>query len=312
MNDKPGRIGHGLLRELLEHGAIEWSRVPGQARKELDRFIRFGFLNKEKVGAGYRLRVAKKDLFETFVRNEYPGALPGKELDFVELTSPRARGVALHRNSKHVRGTLGEPVFIRGGVGALFVGQDRGVDLKDVEVFGGHGFILRDVDRWKVTGPRNRVGLIENLDPFLALDIEAMVEVLDLDAVIFLHGVMSGRVLQWLASPGMSHNSYLHFGDYDPVGLLEYLRLREAVSENRAQLYLPADLPGFFDRHKGAVLLKKERNVLALRKLAAKEGTLPPEVQRVVTEIRRTNKCVEQEALLVESFGEGRNPFCVL
>lgn len=54
----------------------------------------------------------------------------------------------------------------------------------------------------------------------------------------------------------------LHFGDYDPVGLAEFCRLRDALGD-RAQLYIPHGLRGLFervDRVTNRKLLEAKRN----------------------------------------------------
>jgi hypothetical protein len=86
-------------------------------------------------------------------------------------------------------------------------------------------FILRSGGEWSLSGPAKRVALVENIDVFLSLDSARLSETLQADAAVFLHGKMSNRFLAWLASPAMADVRYLHLGDYDPVGIAEYLRL---------------------------------------------------------------------------------------
>jgi hypothetical protein len=85
----------------------------------------------------------------------------------------------------------------------------------------------------------------------------------------------------------------LHFGDYDPVGLDEYLRLREACP-GRAELYLPQGLERLFARYSKPGLLRGTEAVL--RRL--RDCGLP-EVRRVVDLMDRHGAGLEQEALLL-------------
>jgi len=104
----------------------------------------------------------------------------------------------------------------------------------------------------------------------------------------------SGRILNWLSSSAMAQARIIHCGDYDPVGLDEYLRLKTACPE-RAGLYLPADLDDLFSRYgKGEILLGSNGAILArLRKIEDQE------VRRIVELMDRHGVGLEQEVLLL-------------
>ena len=133
------------------------------------------------------------------------------------------------------------------------------------------------------------LAVVENLEVFCHF------EKLKTDAqlAIYAQGRLSGRILNWLSSPAMAQARIIHCGDYDPVGLDEYLRLKSACRE-RAALYLPANLEDLLSRYgKRDLLLGNNASILArLRK------TEDQEVRQIVKLIDRYGVGLEQEVLL--------------
>jgi hypothetical protein len=148
---------------------------------------------------------------------------------------------------------------------------------------------LRLEDRqWRYSGV---LAIVENLEVFWN------VEKLETGAQLALYaqGRLSGRILNWLSSPAMAQAQIIHCGDYDPVGLDEYLRLKIACPE-RSKLYLPSNLEDLFSQYGKRDLLGCNTAVLArLRKTEDKE------VRRVVKLMDRYGVGLEQEALLLGS-----------
>ncbi len=87
----------------------------------------------------------------------------------------------------------------------------------------------------------------------------------------------------------------LHLPDYDPVGLLEFERLRSRLGA-RVSLHLPDDLSQRFVDFPNRAILEKPNNRAMLATLRRKRLA---EIRRVVTLIDRNNACLEQKALLV-------------
>jgi hypothetical protein len=118
---------------------------------------------------------------------------------------------------------------------------------------------------------------------------------LSIGAVIYGHGRISHRAVDWLARNEDSSFKLLHLPDYDPVGLSEFQRLH-ALLGNRVLLHLPDDLEARFDRFSNSELLKKHNNQMMLAQL--RQSDLPA-IRRVVGLIDRYNAGLEQEALLL-------------
>jgi hypothetical protein len=109
---------------------------------------------------------------------------------------------------------------------------------------------------------------------------------------------MSERVLSWLASDQMSECRFVHWGDYDPVGCLEYLRLRERC-EGRARMHLPASVAELLPRHgKRDLILEQVQELDALR-----TGPGDESVRALLHLFDTHRKGLEQEALLMTGLG---------
>ena len=91
----------------------------------------------------------------------------------------------------------------------------------------------------------------------------------------------------------MVRASILHCGDYDPVGLDDYLRVKTACP-GRTTLYLPANLEDLLVRYGKKELLQSSTAVLArLRKIEDQE------VRQIVRLLDQHGVGLEQEALLL-------------
>jgi hypothetical protein len=90
---------------------------------------------------------------------------------------------------------------------------------------------------WEFSGT---IATIENEEPFWSHELILP----DVDLAVYVRGKMSNRVIRWLASEPMKSCPITHWGDYDPIGVLEYVRLLRTCSErvrlftNPATIYL--------------------------------------------------------------------------
>ena len=118
---------------------------------------------------------------------------------------------------------------------------------------------------------------------------------LSVDAVIYGHGRISSRILDWLVRTTDSKFSLLHLPDYDPSGLSEFQRLHTRLGK-RVTLYVPSDIEARFARFSNPGLLTKANSQVMLAQLRRSDLTA---VRRVVELIDRYNAGLEQEALLI-------------
>ena len=271
------------LQELMQRGTIASSQLSKQLRKELSTLFDTEILVEEPAGRGRRIVVRSMPGFQNWIAWRYPHGLEGHEAEL----SGRVEGVANFRDSKAGRGLDASLVHLRGfGESFLRRGEERMPIAELTNSFGAASLLVRAGCLWRMSG---QVCTVENLEVFLR--IEELVD--DVDVAVYTGGRLSGLVLSWLASSCSDDTLFLHVGDYDPVGLAEYLRLSERLGR-RAKLYLPSDLEERLIRYGNRAILHGSR-----KQMAALRRSSDPSVRTVVDLIDRHGCCLEQEALLV-------------
>ena len=281
----------GLLDSLAKHlgilsdcSSIPVSRISKSDRQRLQSLFDTGVIEEVKSGAGRRLIVTNKTALQAFVLSLYPSGLKGIQ---GELPS-RSKAVAERRDSKKAIGKRATVILVRGFNGCAF--QKDGLQLQVAEWTQSAGVASLCLDSMAGWQCRGTLGLVENLESFW--HIERIAPLVDL--AIYNEGRIGADVLSWLNSPGMVKVKIVHFPDYDPVGMDEYLRIKRACPE-RTELFRPNDLEKLFIRFGKEKLLHDNRAVLArLRKSADNE------VRYVVELMDRFGNGLEQEALLID------------
>jgi len=144
---------------------------------------------------------------------------------------------------------------------------------------------LDDLYQWEGSGT---ISVVENLEVFLHFEKLGV----ETDLIYYAAGKLSERVLAWLSSPGLKTCQIIHFGDYDPVGIDEYLRLKRACP-GRVKMYVPDDLESLMLRYGKADLLESSKSVL-MRLREEKDET----ASKIISLMDRYNCGLEQEILL--------------
>lgn len=272
-----------LLGMLLTEGSAPVSLFSASARAALSPQFAAGILQEERSGAGARVAVRNKAVLEAFAAQLFPSGLklaPAGD-------TPRATAVGYYRDAKAAGTTVAEPVLIRAFNNMVF--ERKGEALPAASLTGKYGvaaFLLKEPPYWGCVGT---LAIVENLEPFLCFEKMRIAA----DAAVYAGGKMSGRMLEWFASIEMSKCSLLHCGDYDPVGIDEYLRLKE-VCGTRVKLYIPANIEDLFKKYGKRELLIDSEAVL--RRLRA---TKDPDALRVIEQMNACNAGLEQEILLL-------------
>ena len=93
----------------------------------------------------------------------------------------------------------------------------------------------------------------------------------------------------------MVEGRLIHFGDYDPVGLDEYRRLKERAP--RATFYIPQNLEKHFKENKYLKPELMDKSSALLRRLAEARDA---DILAVIDLMRRYGGGVEQEVLLLD------------
>jgi hypothetical protein len=267
---------------LVTAGNLAWSRLSDRDRSRLQSLFETEVLAVERSGAGKKVVVKDLKALDAFVQRFYPSGLLGRS----ETLLPKSRAVAELRDSKKAREIGPLMVLLRGFGKCQFRTGEEILEIAQWTELAGVAAVRLDGREWEYSGD---LAVVENLEVFW--NFEKLKSGTQL--AIYAQGRLSGRILSWLASPAMMQARIIHCGDYDPVGLDEYLRLKSACGE-RAALYLPPNLEDLMSRYgKRDLLQGSNASILArLRK------TEDQEVHRIVTLIDRYGVGLEQEVLL--------------
>ena len=270
------------LVALSLQGSLAASRLTDRDRSRLQSLFEAEVLALERSGAGQKVVVRNPDALDVFVQRTYPSGLQGKS----ESLPPRSKAVLELRDSKKAREIGPLMVLLRGfGHCQLHAGEEK-LDVAHWTELAGVAAICLDNRLWEFAGI---LAVVENLEVF------SHFEKLNTGAqlAIYAQGRISSRILSWLSSPAMAQARIIHCGDYDPVGLDEYLRLKAACPD-RAKLYLPANIEDLLARY-GKKDLLLGNNAAILARLRKDEDQ---EVRRIVDLIDRHGAGLEQEVLL--------------
>lgn len=212
------------------------------------------------------LRVKDATSFTQYLDRNFPGRHD-------VATAGPVGNVRRYRDSKAGKGTAAGVVLLRGR--GMIDLNGEAFDLGYATERFGCAAALRPT----VRAPR--LATVENLDSFLRAEA-----VLGQDRV-YLHPY--GRIGSG-SFAGLESDDILHFGDYDYVGLDEYLRLKSAYPQ--LEFHLPAALDAYWERY--ARPLKRDATITA----RVRESQ-DPAVLRVRTLLETTNHFLEQQALFL-------------
>lgn len=274
-----------LLKRILEDGQVPWSQVSARSEGKLRSLMDAGVVGKSRRGSGFVLEVNDAGVLRDFLKQQYP------ETEFLGEISPRALAVGSLRNAKRAVRTDREPVLLRAFQPTTCRNGDVSFDvLARSRETGAVCLVLSEDSHWSLSA---RMAVVENLECFLHFEKMDV----PVDVALYASGRLSGRVLQWLQLPAMRECTFSHCGDYDPVGLDEYLRLK-TVAGKRAELYVPEDLRELVKTYGRPELLGDSAS--RLQRLRSAEDT---DVRRVVNILDETGRGLEQEVLLLDDMG---------
>jgi hypothetical protein len=241
-------------------------------------------LGWKRSGAGQRLVVNNAGALDDFLRKHFPDAnLPNN-------AGSRIESLSRFRDTKALANRENEILSFRVWRDDALLKNGRGVGAAAASTAHGvFSFVLTPDCPYELRGP---CALVENPAVFM------VAEQLNLDVglMIYGHGRISNRALDWFSRSTDACFSLLHLPDYDPVGLSEFQRLHARLGTH-AVLHLPADLETRFAKFSNRELLKKANSQAMLAEL---RRSVLPAVGRVVEMIDRYNAGLEQEALFLQ------------
>lgn len=282
-----------LLHQLLTTGEVVRSKISVRAEKDLAKLFDLGALREERRGGGWVVVVANKVSVLRFADRQFPSGLFGEN-----DTSAGRRTQSLNRfgDTKSMPGLGFEFVLLRAFGNAQVTTKiyNRAIKIDAPEITRQTGCVaLTLLDNNDIAGLphiNGNVATVEGPELFYRFDWAAV----DVSVAILIGGRISERLLNWVASP-MIEGQLTHFGDYDPVGLDEYRKLKERAP--RASFYLPVNLESHFKENRFLKPDLMDKSSALLPRLAKTKDT---SISTVIDLMQRYGGGVEQEVLLVE------------
>jgi len=262
-----------LISKLQDEGRVARSQFSGRSLKDLRSLFDAGVLRQERSGGGLVVALKKPEALQAYYLSRYPSA--GKAVG----GSPRASAVGTFRNAKRTRRTDMEPVLLRAMSPVVCSREGKECDLLALTRLTGAACLILEPGRfWSFSA---KLAIVENLECFLHFEKMSVTA----DVVLYASGRLSELALKWLASEALSQSQFIHCGDYDPVGLDEFLRLKTLIGE-RASLYTPSNLKDLIVKYGRRELLCDSTAVLKRVR-----GAPDLDVQQVQTSLPHTLGC---------------------
>ncbi|MDB5389031.1 MAG: hypothetical protein JWM11_4677 [Planctomycetaceae bacterium] len=235
---------------------------------------------------GLVLCVRSEEAFNKFVGARLP---QGLDVD-ISAVSDRATSVVMLADAKAVRKGIGQGILVRSikpGIEIYSTDDEDRIHVSDLTNQAGVAAIQLSNERtWGFAGD---IVVVENEDAFWRYDVVLP----KADLAIFGSGNSSARLLQWLASPAMAQCRITHWGDYDPVGVCQYLRLVDACSD-RVTSFAPPTIDELLPKFGKRELVTHQSQFL--NRLRAHPSN--SYVRRMVDLFDRHRRGLEQEILL--------------
>jgi hypothetical protein len=275
-----------ILTRIYSEKEVAFSSIAQSLRKELEIWAeRKGCISIQKVGKGKVFRVVDEKTLEW----EIAHLAPKKDLDDLPA---RVQNLAKNSNTKAGQTTLDFSYFLCKAVGDGVI--VNGVDVSFITKSLGC-FVLPikdDSDGFECNGS---LILVENQQ--LLDDLRWIPS--DFNGIILYYaGNLSARLRAWLTKSSFA--SVILFPDYDAVGINNYANLVE--SSPNARWYWMNDWKKKLIEHGSSELRKKGNQDALFENLwnRFKENGYPDEnLEKLMVEIRRQGKMLEQEAILL-------------
>ena len=198
--------------------------------EDLSNLINLQAVQKRVIAKSSKIYVLKESLIDKYLDSIFPSGKPSE--------NPNHQEAALHSKDAHkakkrdvvsinIRSTLSRFILSKTNC-SLDIGPHCESGLAYCLP------IYSEQENWSFSGT---VCTVENLDNFWKAERE-----IKADLYLYLAGNFSDQILQYLASENLENCKFIHWGDYDPVGLRHYLKIREACGKDRSELYLPDNI----------------------------------------------------------------------
>lgn len=253
--------------KLKKHQKIR-KPVPNIVKKssEFNNLLDANIISKPQRGVGF-IEVLKIESYDDFYLQKYPHSNIKVK---TEIDNQKK-----FRNTKATNTEKDRIILMRGFQNILI----NNIEVDLLKTTKEHNIFSAVLKSLKV----KKVCFVENLLPFF------MAEKLLGDDYVYIH--FYGRLPKESVLKKIQCEQYLHFGDYDFVGLSEYLRAKKVYDDCR--LYKPKNLITLFDKY------SKPRKTKDTKYNNIKIST-DIEIIEIVKKIEHTNRFLEQQILFDE------------
>lgn len=270
-----------ILLSLQEKGSIPKSQVSKTTLRLLQSLINTQIIELKKIGAGQSYLVNNSLGLDRFIEATFPSGL--KPLTSLSQ-SPRAQAIALKKDAHKAKSNQ-LPLFLRGFGDAKLIKKDQVLFVAELtQIAGGTAITITPQCSWSFSGI---IVTVENTE--LYFNIEKVLP--QVDIAINTTGRISSMLIDWFASDHLENAQFIHCGDFDPVGLQEYLKIK-AKCPGRTSLYIPPEIEKMFIYANPERIIKQKGILKNLR------HTDDEEVLSVIKLLDKYNGGVDQEILL--------------
>lgn len=273
-----------LLKTLLDKSSIPVSSISKRNKEKLTTLFDTNVLEIKSIGAGKSVFVNHQEPLEIYAKKRYPSGLDAA----IAGTENRVDSTAVFKNSKRSYKSDKEAVLIR----TISNQEDHALVLNGCKLpvqnwckkAGCAAIQIKNSDSLSVYGS---IGTVENIEAFWSFERFNV----DVDLIFWTAGRMSTRFLDCLQVD--SKFQKIHFGDYDPVGVDDYLRLKEKYS--RASFHIPDNIEYLFNEYGNEEILQKNQAIYERLR-----GTSQDKQAKYIVDLMSRYNCgLEQEALLI-------------
>lgn len=277
-----------LLTSLLAGGTLPYGSFKGSNQKIVDQFISDGVLEVQFIGAQQRRIYCREEanLHNYLISKHGITSLR----DYVTLlesgNAQRNDSVRIASDSKLGSAQVFKGFFVS-GIGNVkgFLGGNS-ISIGAIE--GAHLFIY-DYEKFAIP-PDVVIVVVENYLNFR--ECNTIQKWINAEKLLFVWRFQNSKTIRsWLKQ---IPNEYIHFGDFDPMGLQIYAtEFRRHLPASRCQFYYPPNLDELIGKF-GKRELYEEQKVC----LKTLDTLLFPELEPVVKLIKKYRKGLEQEILI--------------
>lgn len=271
------------LRDSEDHCVLLTSVARG-CQGILEDMEACGAVDRRFIKRASRVKICCQATFKKFVESRFPLGIDAKLNEVFD----RAGAVIAFGDAKAISRGSEEGIFVRTAKPEIVIFSTDGAEIPVgalSEDAGGAALKLTNDREWTFSGT---IAVIENAEPFWQHE-----KVLpNIDLAVYASGNMSQRLVEWLTSESMSSCQIIHWGDYDPRGVAEYLRLHDRCP-GRVESFVPDSIDQLMKHGKRKLWEVQSRS---LEKLRGRTGNR--HVSRMLTLFDHHRKGLEQEVLL--------------